>query len=97
MRLNSVLVGIFGLGLLAAPASAPASAYENFIPLGAGYSTSLSALPGIDSERQRIIQQTDIYETELYRKQLQQRIQDSRNSAFFNDPMAYSSDRSIDY
>ena len=93
MRLNSVLVGIFGLGLMAIPASA----FDKFIPLGAGYSTSLSALPGVNSERQRIIEQTDIYETELYRKQLEQRISDMRLNAFINDSIAFSSDRSIDY
>lgn len=47
----------------------PAFAYENFIPMGTGYSTEVDSLPSFQSEHGQIIQQTDIYESEIYRKQ----------------------------
>lgn len=93
MRFLGVLVVIsaFVVGAL------PAQAYENFIPLGTGYSSSVNTIPAIKSERQRIIEQTDIYESEIYNKQLEERNFQARSSAFFNDAAAFSSDRSIDY
>ncbi len=93
MRILGFLAGGLVLGMMVMPAQA----YENFIPLGTGYSTSVSTIPGIESERQRIIEQTDIYETEIYNKQLQQRQLETSSSAFFNDSAAFNSDRSIDY
>jgi hypothetical protein len=69
MRLMSVLI-VATASLMAATA---AHAYETFIPLGTGYSTGVSALPPSDSEAQALISQTDIYETEEYRKQLELR------------------------
>ena len=93
MRVSAILVAVLGLGALALPAQA----FETFIPLGTGYSSSVSKDPAIESERQRIIEQTDIYETEIYNKNLAQRRLESRSSAFFNDSAAFASDRSIDY
>lgn len=93
MRIMGILAGGLVLGVMVMPAQA----YENFIPLGTGYSTSVSSIPGIKSERQRIIEQTDIYETEIYNKMLQQRNLESSSSAFFNDSEAYASDRFINY
>jgi hypothetical protein len=93
MRIIGILVASITLAVLAIPAQA----FETFIPLGTGYSTSVSKDPAIESERQRIIEQADIYETEIYNKQLQERILQSRSSAFFIDAAAFSSDRSIDY
>ena len=89
--------GIMAVTLTSALWAMPAQAYENFIPLGTGYSSSVSTIPGVESERQRIIEQTDIYETEIYNKQMQERLLQARSSAFFNDAAAFSSDRSIDY
>ena len=93
MRFSGICAGLLGLSLFVLPARA----YENFIPLGTGYSTSVSSIPAIKSERQRIIEQTDIYETEIYNKQLQERIFTSRSGAFFDNPQGFNSDRSIDY
>ncbi len=42
-------------------------AYENFIPLGTGYSTNVDSLPTLTAKKVRIIQHADVYETELYR------------------------------
>ncbi len=93
MRTIGILAVILGFVALVGPATA----YDTFIPLGTGYSSSVSSIPAIESERQRIIEQTDIYETEIYNKQLQQSILNSRSNAFFNDSAAFASDRSIDY
>ena len=75
--------------------SVPAMAYENFIPLGAGYSTDVSSLPALNSQSQAITAQADIYETELYRKQLEQRQHDSYITRFSSNSDA--SDFSVDY
>ncbi len=93
MRISGLCAALLALSAFALPAHA----YENFIPLGTGYSTSVHSIPAIESERQRIIEQTDIYESEIYNKQLQQRIVNSRSSAFFNSPQGFASDSSIDY
>ena len=93
MRVFGILVAFLTIAVV----SVPAQAFETFIPLGTGYSTSVSKDPAIESERQRIIEQTDIYETQIYNQQLQQRNFQARSSAFFNDAAAFSSDRSIDY
>jgi hypothetical protein len=91
------VIGILVASLTFAVLAVPAQAFETFIPLGTGYSTSVSSDPAIESERQRIIEQADIYETEIYQKQLEQQILQSRSSAFFNDSAAFASDRSINY
>ena len=75
--------------------SVPALAYENFIPLGAGYSTDVSSLPALNSQAQANTSQADIYETELYRKQLEQRQHDSYITRFYANSDA--SDFSVDY
>jgi hypothetical protein len=54
---------------IAAMLAGPAAAYENFIPMGTGYSTEVDSLPSFQSEHGQVIQQTDIYESEIYRKQ----------------------------
>jgi hypothetical protein len=91
------ILGILSVVVVASVLATPAFAFETFIPLGTGYSTSVSSIPSLESERQRIIEQTDIYQTEIYNKLLQERILESRNNAFFYDSAAFASDRSIDY
>ena len=66
MRLLAVLV----LGLVASASTA--QAYEKFIPLGTGYSTDVSVIPDLNSDLQHQINQADVYETEIYNKQLEQ-------------------------
>ena len=50
-------------------ATAPALAYENFIPMGQSYSPGENELPRLDSEQDRLNSQVDIYESEIYNRQ----------------------------
>ncbi|MDE2446896.1 MAG: hypothetical protein KGO94_11995 [Alphaproteobacteria bacterium] len=93
MRLISVLC-VVAASLLAA---SPVHAYENFIPLGTGYSTGVSDLPPPDSAAQALISQTDIYETEEYRRLMElHKFRNSLNQAGSNVNAAGPSDF-IDY
>ena len=85
-----LIIGAMFFGL-----SAQALAYDSFIPLGAGYSTEVSTLPALDSQAQALTTQADIYESEIYRKLLEQRQHDSYISRFSSNSDA--SDFSIDY
>lgn len=92
MRFRFVLiVGVSCLGF-----SAPSFGYEKYIPLGAGYATGKNVLPELNSEEQAFTVQTDIYESELYRKQLEQRRNQSYLSHFSTNFDASTSDN-IDY
>jgi hypothetical protein len=69
-------------------AIASAQAFENFIPAGTGYSTEIATLPDFNSDQSQINQQTDIYETEIYRKKRKYAEDDATLRRFFsqNDP-----------
>jgi hypothetical protein len=86
----SLVIG-FALGAV------PASAYENYIPLGTGYSSNVDRLPAFDSNAGQISQQTDIYETELYVKNRKKAEDESRMREFFSDCNSTGSDSHIDY
>jgi hypothetical protein len=92
MRLKQVLF----VSAVVCSGCAPAYAYESFIPLGTGYSTNVSELPALNSNAQSLSAQTDIYETELYRRALEERKHKSAIKQFFSnsdfstpDPFAY--------
>jgi hypothetical protein len=89
------------LGFVAAVAifggSVSAQAYEKFIPLGAGYSTDVSTLPPINSDDQAITVQSDVFETELYNKQLEDKRRDSYLQRFMFGTENPGADFSIDY
>ena len=70
--------------------SVPAYAFDTFLPLGMGYSTSNAKLSQLSPEDRRVISQTDIYETEIYQRQLEQRQLDARMRS-------YSGDRNSDF
>ena len=93
MRLFSVLLisgFIFG-------GFGTAQAFEKFIPLGTGYSTGVNSLPSLNSDAEALTVQSDIYETELYRKQLERRQQDSYINRFFSNSDSSGPDFSVDY
>ena len=75
----------------------PAFAYEKYIPLGAGYASGKNVLPELNSEEQVFTQQTDIYESELYRLQLEQRRNQSYLNHFNSDINSSASDYFVDY
>jgi hypothetical protein len=78
--------------------SAPAAmAYDTFIPAGTGYSPSVESLPSFDSEDGRIIQQSDVYETEIYMKARKRVEEESRFRDFFSNAESTGSDTHIDY
>jgi hypothetical protein len=77
--------------------SGPALAYENFIPLGTGYSTDVTEVPGFDTERGQVNQQADIIETEIYRAEQDKAAAESSLRRFFSDSEVSGSDTSIDY
>jgi hypothetical protein len=92
MRLKQVVL----VGAVLCGGFAPAHAYESFIPLGTGYSTNVSELPSLNSDSQSLSAQTDIYETEIYRRALEERKHKSAIKQFFSgsdfstpDPFAY--------
>ena len=77
--------------------SSMAMAYENYIPLGTGYSSSVDSLPQFDSEAGEISRRTDAYETELYLLNKKRAEQDSRLQNFFSRSDSNGVDNGIDY
>jgi hypothetical protein len=87
------LVAVFVLAL----SSGPAAAYENFIPLGHGYSPEETGVPDFASEKAQIVQQSDIFETEIYHQERETRVQDSYIQRFISNQETTGADYSIDY
>ena len=58
--------------MLIAPVLWPtgAQAYENFIPLGHAYSLENTQLPPLNSAQSQFTSQVDIYQTEIYKREL---------------------------
>lgn len=76
---------------------ASAMAFENFIPLGHNYSPDEQVLPPINSRRDRINLQTDIYETERYFEERSQAVDSSFLNRFISSQETSGVDYSIDY
>ena len=74
-----------------------AQAFENFIPAGTGYSTEVQTLPDFNSDQSQVNQQTDIYETEIYRKKLKYAEDDARLRQFFSRNYTSSTNGGVDY
>jgi hypothetical protein len=92
MRFASLLFAGF---MVAAPGMA--IAYENYIPLGTGYSPNVEELPDINSELSQAIGKADAYETELYLQLRKRAEEESRFRQFFSDRNSNGSDVEIDY
>lgn len=84
------------VGAVLCASTLPAAAYENFIPLGTGYSTGVSTIPALGSDAQTLTTQTDIYETELYRKHLEDQVNFSHLRRFLQNSDS-SSTEAVDY
>jgi hypothetical protein len=95
MKMRSVFI-VTGL-TVAAISGSSAFAYENYIPLGTGYSSSVDEVPQFDSEQGQVIQQTDVYETELYMKARKRAEEESRLREFFSDAESTGANGHIDY
>jgi hypothetical protein len=74
-----------------------AAAYENYVPLGTGYSTEIDSVAELNTTRDKVTVQSDIIETELYWKERENRIRDSHMNRFFSETESSGSDFSIDY
>lgn len=91
-----VLSGIVAAICCAAGATG-AFAYENFIPMGTGYSTEVDSVPSFGSERGQINQAADVIETEIYRSNREAAEFDSRLRQFQSSSQFEGSDNFIDY
>lgn len=72
-------------GLALAFAANPAAAAENFIPLGQDYGLENDRLPPLDTDQERFNAQADIYQSEVYNRELQQKQFDSRIFNLLNE------------
>lgn len=86
---------VSGLALILLAGSA--SAYENFIPLGTGFSTDIDSVPALGTARESLSAQSDIIETDIYRRSFEAQQRDSRFRRFFSDAESSGVDYSIDY
>ncbi len=75
----------------------PVMAYENFIPSGQGYSTEVDSVAEIDSARDKLNAQTDIIESDIYRKAREEQLKDSYMRRFFSEHEGSGSNFNIDY
>ena len=69
---------LLAAGALLAVASLPSLADENFIPMGQDYSVGENPIPPLDSEQSKFNAQVDIYQSEIYNRNLSQKQFDSR-------------------
>ena len=63
---------------LVALSAAPSLADENFIPMGQDYGLGNDAAPPLDSEQSKFNAQVDIYQSEVYNRNLEKKQFDSR-------------------
>ena len=56
----------------------PALADQNFIPMGQDYSVGNDAAPPLDSEQSKFNAQVDIYQSEVYNRNISKKEFDSR-------------------
>jgi hypothetical protein len=77
--------------------SGSALAFENFIPMGTGYSSDVDSLAQFDSDAADTREKADIYETELYFKGRSEIEADSFFRRFQSDNEIQGGDTFIDY
>ena len=75
----------------------PAQAYDSFLPLGFGYSTGSVDLRTLTPRQRAAINQADIYETEIYGRQLRAKQFDSKFQNFRSDRNAELTDTWLNY
>ncbi len=85
------------LAVLAGFAAVPAAAYENFIPMGTGYSSEVDSVPAFGSERGQVSVTTDVLETEVYRKNHENAELDSQRRVFQSGNEIQEDPNFIDY
>jgi len=85
MELGMKKTLILGIAFASCMMAGQARAFDTFIPLGFGYSTSNAEPSQLTEHDKQIIGQADIYETDIYQRQLRARETDSRASRFRSD------------
>ena len=93
MRVLALAGFVLALGL-GAPG---AHAFDSFMPLGFGYSTTNTDPSTLTARERAAISQTDIYETDIYQRQMRARQFDSRMQRFLNDRNSDGTDYSPNY
>ena len=69
---------LLAAAILVAVSAAPALSDENFIPMGQDYGLGNDAAPPLDSEQSKFNAQVDIYQSEVYNRNLSKKEFDSR-------------------
>lgn len=69
---------ILGCAAALALCPLPAMAEESFIPMGHAFALGENEVPPLGSEQDQINAQTDIYETEVFRRELRYKQLDSQ-------------------
>ncbi len=74
-------------------------AAENFIPMGQDYGIGQNPVPPLDSEQSKFNAQVDIYQSEVYNRNMDQKVFDSRifNLANEQSPGENLDDDHLDY
>ena len=90
-------IGFALLALALAAWPAEALAYENFIPLGHSYSPDEPVLPALNSDRDKVNAQVDIYESEIYRRELAAKVFQSNLDNFVNKRQFKGGGTFLDY
>jgi len=69
---------LLAAGALLTVMALPTLADENFIPMGQDYSMGQNTIPPLDSAESKFNAQVDIYQSEVYNRNLNQKQFDSR-------------------
>ena len=89
---------VLAAAALLAVSALPALADQNFIPSGQDYGLGNDAAPPLDSEQSKFNAQVDIYQSEVYNRNLDQKQFDSRIFNLTNDQNPEGSDSDqLDY
>jgi hypothetical protein len=65
-----------------------ALAIENFVPYGHLYAPDSGPLPPLNSPRDKIDAQTDVYQTEIWKKQMERKLFDSNMDRFIDHDLS---------
>jgi hypothetical protein len=65
-----------------------ALAVENFVPYGHTYGPGSGPLPYLNSPQDKINAQADIYQTEIWKKQMERKLFDSNMQRFINHDLS---------
>jgi len=89
---------LFAAAAVLAISAMPALADQNFIPMGQDYSLGNDSAPPLDSEQSKFNAQVDIYQSEVYNRNLDKKQFDSRIFNLTNSQTGSAlDDNNLDY